>query len=551
MTEVRDAFLDASIAAGELDRGRTDRRMVTTVATLIASVLAVAVTQWDRVSTLVPRVESLMTAAVVFALGIASILFLRQRVMGDQRLGWVAPGLVLASWTMYLMLAQVTQMLAAAPGQPPSIATMELAMALHLLWHLVLAASVLGGLFLEHRDTLRRSFQFGAAVFVLALAVLGLPEVLGLLDPATLRPTGRYWLAMGGTGTVLAGATAAWLASMGRRPSVAHAWVGTTLALLVVEFTALVMAFNGRPSVFSTAILLQAVAFGVGAVGQTIGLGRTLTAQLAFERQIADRYEAGLLHIDEEPTGPAEITPVEVLAVLRSEDFEIHFQPIVELDSGEVMGYEALSRFPALRDGTTRPPDTWFAAAARAGLGVDLEIVTARRACDLARHLPPDRYVAINLSPLALLDPRVPALLEVADYVDIQIEVTEHSRVEDYGVLNLGLDACRAAGTKVAIDDAGAGFAGLQHITQLAPDVLKIDLSIVRNVDSLPLNRAMVAALVAYANRVGTTVVAEGIETDTEALTLNLLGVHRGQGFLFGRPAAISAADTRPPARAA
>jgi EAL domain-containing protein (putative c-di-GMP-specific phosphodiesterase class I) len=121
------------------------------------------------------------------------------------------------------------------------------------------------------------------------------------------------------------------------------------------------------------------------------------------------------------------------------------------------------------------------------------------------------------------------------------LELTEHTRVRDYQVLRLCLDRFRERGVRIAVDDAGAGYAGLQHILSLSPDVIKLDLQLTRNVDSDPARRALSACLVQFAREIGAEVVAEGIETPAELDTLRTLGIRWGQGFYLGRPAPVAA----------
>lgn len=108
--------------------------------------------------------------------------------------------------------------------------------------------------------------------------------------------------------------------------------------------------------------------------------------------------------------------------------------------------------------------------------------------------------------------------------------------MEDYAALNAALAPLRAQGAQIAVDDTGAGFASLRHILDLAPDVIKIDIGITRNVDSDPSRAAVVTMLVAFAERMGIRVVAEGVETEAERDTMLELGAVYGQGYLFGRP---------------
>jgi len=209
----------------------------------------------------------------------------------------------------------------------------------------------------------------------------------------------------------------------------------------------------------------------------------------------------------------------------------VALQPIVDLVTGARVGAEALSRFPA---GWERAPDVVFAEAHSIGAGDELELLALERA---ATHLQAvSGYVAMNVSPATLLTPGCRALLERLPLPRILLELSEHDPVEDYAALTGVLAPFRAAGMRLAIDDVGAGFSSLRHIVLTAPDVLKIDRSIVTGLDGDPVLATLVRSLVDFARGLRATVVAEGVETAAEAATLRDLGVDLGQGWFFGRP---------------
>jgi EAL domain-containing protein (putative c-di-GMP-specific phosphodiesterase class I) len=117
----------------------------------------------------------------------------------------------------------------------------------------------------------------------------------------------------------------------------------------------------------------------------------------------------------------------------------------------------------------------------------------------------------------------------------LAIEVTEHAQIDDYDSLRRAIR--EIPGTKLFVDDAGAGYAGLTHILALDPDVVKLDISLVRSIDHDPSRQALVSGMRYFAMHAGMTLLAEGIETSAEAETLRGLGVDLGQGYLFGKPA--------------
>jgi EAL domain-containing protein (putative c-di-GMP-specific phosphodiesterase class I) len=214
-------------------------------------------------------------------------------------------------------------------------------------------------------------------------------------------------------------------------------------------------------------------------------------------------------------------------------------QPIVDLDLGWPVGYEALARFDLEpRQG----PDVWFAAAHRAGCGAELEALAVERALETLPLVPGDCYLAINVSPDTILTPRLQALLTAVESPErIVLEVTEHAAVADYDALAAALAPHRRRGLQLAIDDTGAGFASLRHVLRLEPDVIKLDRWFADRVERDRGARALAGALAMFALEMEITAVAEGIERPAQLTVLHNLGVTRGQGYLFARPAALTA----------
>jgi EAL domain-containing protein (putative c-di-GMP-specific phosphodiesterase class I) len=206
-------------------------------------------------------------------------------------------------------------------------------------------------------------------------------------------------------------------------------------------------------------------------------------------------------------------------------------QPIVGLGTGERIGAEALSRFPS---GWGKAPDVVFAEAHRLGRGDELEILALRGA---AAHLNRvDGYVSMNVSPGTLLTEQCRALLAELPAHRVVLELSEHDPVADYDALHAALAPLRAAGLRLAIDDVGAGFSSLRHIVLTAPDIIKLDRSIVTGVGADPVLGTLVRSLVEFARGCGSRVVAEGVETSADADALRTAGVDCGQGWHFGRP---------------
>ncbi|NKE46873.1 EAL domain-containing protein [Roseomonas frigidaquae] len=230
----------------------------------------------------------------------------------------------------------------------------------------------------------------------------------------------------------------------------------------------------------------------------------------------------------------------ELETVMEERLFTFRFQPILTLQPLQVVGFEALCRFGPE---PYRTPDLWFAAAHAAGCGVELELAVLQRAVQALRRLKAPAFLSLNAAPATILSGRLPKLFAGLPTERLVLEVTEHSQVEDYDALRAALAPLRSGGVKLAIDDAGAGYSSLQHILQLQPDIIKLDMGLVRGVDQDPAKRALAAALCFFARETGCQIVAEGIETEAEFAALEALGVSRGQGYLLGRPGDLAAAQ--------
>lgn len=250
-------------------------------------------------------------------------------------------------------------------------------------------------------------------------------------------------------------------------------------------------------------------------------------ADIAAER-IQHRLEAGR---------EAAATRQRIQDVLDAQRFTLLFQPICDLPSNRLVGFEALCRFtpPPLRT-----PDRWFADAFAAGLGVQLELAVARAAIAAAENLPEATSLSINVSPQTVLSGKLQGIRPTSRR--IVLEITEHAPVDDYAALAEALAPLRRAGMQIAIDDAGMGYSGLQHILQVRPDLVKLDMSLTRDIDTDSARQALAAALIFYGRQTGCTIIAEGIETEAELAMLRRLGVPSGQGYLLSRPLDLAAA---------
>ncbi|MGA8207966.1 MAG: EAL domain-containing protein [Candidatus Dormiibacterota bacterium] len=225
--------------------------------------------------------------------------------------------------------------------------------------------------------------------------------------------------------------------------------------------------------------------------------------------------------------------------IVRSGAFHPVFQPIVDLATGQVVGYEALTRFA---DG--EPPSARFSAAWSVGSGVELELATLGRAILASRALPPGRWLSVNLSPRLLTHPdEIRAALDQADR-PLVLEITEHELIPDYSDVREALQHFSPA--RISVDDAGAGFTNFAHIVDLQADFVKLDIGLVRGVDTDLARQAMVVALCHFAKNTDCQLIAEGVETRDEARTVKSLGVAFGQGYWYGRPLEADAFTVTP-----
>ncbi len=258
------------------------------------------------------------------------------------------------------------------------------------------------------------------------------------------------------------------------------------------------------------------------------GLGKR---DVRFMRMLARIYAEQLEREEREAVARRQ-KRAQIRAVLREGRLTTVLQPIVDLVSGAAVGFEALARFEGE---TPQPPDIWFAAAGSVGLGLELELAAVVSALKHLDDLPPDTYLAVNVSPETAVSPEFATLIE--NGTDrIVIEVTEHAAIGDYPQFNGSVARLRFRGMRYAVDDAGAGFATFSHILSTKPDIVKLDMSLIRDIHRDLARRALLHGLIYFIEQINATAVAEGVETVEEAEALKRLGVHCAQGYYFGRP---------------
>lgn len=291
-----------------------------------------------------------------------------------------------------------------------------------------------------------------------------------------------------------------------------------TMALMAGARDFVTKPFERTEVLLRVANLLEIRAFYDRLTERAARLQAELAVRLAAEREAEAEITRRHANIDEAG---------------RPGGLSVVFQPVAEIASGHVVGVEALSRFSVE---PVRPPDRWFAEAESIGRGAELELAAVTKALAGLDLLPPDTFLAINVSPATAMSDVLPAMLECRPMDRIVLELTEHTRVDDYDALLSGLHRMRAAGLRIAVDDTGAGYAGFAALLRLRPDILKLDLTLTCGIDADPIRRSLAAALVAFADQIGAGLIAEGIETDAELQTLRRIGIPWGQGYRLAHP---------------
>lgn len=248
-----------------------------------------------------------------------------------------------------------------------------------------------------------------------------------------------------------------------------------------------------------------------------------LDAQQAAERRRAEAYRESERRIEQ---------------VFSENLLSMVFQPIVSLVDGRLVGAEALARFNAE---PRRPPDEWFMEANAVGRGIEMELHAVKCALAQLGDLRFDAYMSVNASPSTAIGPGLPMILATVPGHRIVLELTEHTQVGDYEALVAALVRSRAEGVRIAADDTGAGYSGLQHLLRLRPNMVKLDIALTRHIDKDPARRALASALVTFADEIGATLVAEGVESVGELRALRALGIPAAQGYGLGRPGPVSA----------
>lgn len=385
---------------------------------------------------------------------------------------------------------------------------------------------------------------------------------MSVFDPASRSPGTQFWLAgasrpLFAALAVTAMLGAAWLvtfAAGGSHTAAPHAFY-----MPIVLAAVLLRAPGGAVAGFVAAVLsgpLMPLEVTTGEVqlpgnwllrgfffvliGTVLGL-LIETLRSAYEGALEERFAQELRLTAAPATTTTPYHEWQVRDLLEKGRFAPVFQPIYALDDGRLLGVEALTRF------ATDPPETpdvWFRRAGELGMGVDLEVAAIRTAVEVADRdgLPDHVTLCVNVSPDTLADTRLVEIL-LSTPRSVVFEITEHAIVEDYHELDAAMTVLRGHGARFAVDDAGAGFASLRHIVRLAPEIIKLDMSLTQNLRQDPVRATLADCLIRFARETGIQLVAEGIEQHADLTTWRSLGAHAAQGFHLARPGPLPVAS--------
>jgi EAL domain-containing protein (putative c-di-GMP-specific phosphodiesterase class I)/GGDEF domain-containing protein len=224
---------------------------------------------------------------------------------------------------------------------------------------------------------------------------------------------------------------------------------------------------------------------------------------------------------------------------LRDRGVYVDYHPIVVTDTEKIFGYEALAR-GVMR--SLRSPEVMFDVAAEADLVWELSRLCRSRAIEgMATRVQGNELLFINVDPHDFNDPAFDEN-EVKNPERVVIEITERTAIKDYPKFRERLRAFREKGFRFAVDDAGSGYAGLGSIANLEPDFIKLDISLITDIDTNFIKQNLVETMVKFANDHGAMVIAEGVERAEEFAAVKALGVHLVQGFYLHRPSRAPAA---------
>jgi EAL domain-containing protein (putative c-di-GMP-specific phosphodiesterase class I) len=263
------------------------------------------------------------------------------------------------------------------------------------------------------------------------------------------------------------------------------------------------------------------------------------------ERQVRDAMQAAARDAELNEQIEARDRSKRITDLVLSEDVTMLYEPIVNLTTREVMGFEALVRGPW--DTDLHTPAALFKLAEESNLVFELDCLCRRVALRGAKGLAPGKLLFLNCLPTAIHDPafRGDVLRKTLEDLrlrpsDMVFEISERESIDNFSIFREARDYYGELGFRVALDDTGVAYGSLEAIMELRPDFIKVDLSLVRGIDTDPPRQELLRALHTVALKLDAQVIAEGIETSEELGTIQSLGIPFGQGYLFGRPAPLN-----------
>jgi EAL domain-containing protein (putative c-di-GMP-specific phosphodiesterase class I) len=276
----------------------------------------------------------------------------------------------------------------------------------------------------------------------------------------------------------------------------------------------------------------------------TLAIGSAVISEHPFyrlERQIYRATEEASLSASREESRERGRQHVELKRIIREQNIEILFQPILHLESETIIGYEAFARGP--RDTVFETPRSLFAYSREVGMSAELDLMCQRTVLRQARRLAAGDKLFLNALPASLLDPGfregllgdLPEGFPIARE-DIVLDIGDMNSIEDYKMFDSEVTDLRSRGIGMSIDDVGRGASSLENISEMGPDFIKVDNAMVRNIDKSMIKQEIVRSLCQAAVAMDAVVIAEGIETREELATVMRCGATHGQGYLFYRP---------------
>jgi EAL domain-containing protein (putative c-di-GMP-specific phosphodiesterase class I) len=379
--------------------------------------------------------------------------------------------------------------------------------------------------------TIEESLAGSAGVLVIGfggeqVSVLSVLWLVAVASGVLARGGRVHWLGR----TILLGALALPVARAGHMSGAYAGFCVATIGLLLTagrlthELNLLLRQARLQAESAETLLLAGDIAARVAERGERGGVGGEQPRRL---RERSDAAEMSL----------AESALTQLIA---GEGLAMVVQPIVDVRARTVHAHEALARFSL--PNMNGSPLHWFSLAERLGRRPELERACLREALDLYARRPAGTRLSLNLSaPVLLEDVTMEMLMSAsassAGGLDgLIVEITEETLVHSDGRLQDAIAPLLELGACLAVDDMGAGYSGLRQITTVRPSYLKLDRSLVSDIDSDGERAALVGALAGYARQVGSMLVAEGVETEAELRTVCELGVPLVQGFYFSRP---------------